>query len=113
MIYYVNANASRDGNGSREMPFRKINDAAKVALPGDEVVVAPGIYREYVNPQSAGTEENRIVYRSEKILGARITGAEELKNWKPYKENVWTARVPNGIFGAHFSMRILSIGQTL
>ncbi len=100
MIYYVNANASRDGNGSREMPFRKINDAAKVALPGDEVVVAPGIYREYVNPQNAGTEENRIVYRSEKILGARITGAEELKNWKPYKENVWTARVPNGIFGA-------------
>ena len=56
MIYYVNANASRDGNGSREMPFRRINDAAKIALPGDEIVVAPGVYREYVNPQHAGTE---------------------------------------------------------
>ena len=101
MIYYVNANASRDGNGSREMPFRRINDAAKIALPGDEIVVAPGVYREYVNPQHAGTEENRIVYRSEKALAARITGAEELKDWTPYKENVWTARVPNGVFGPY------------
>ncbi len=101
MIYYVNANASRDGNGSREMPFRRINDAAKIALPGDEIVVAPGVYREYVNPQHAGTEENRIVYRSEKALAARITVAEELKGWTPYKENVWTARVPNGVFGPY------------
>ena len=43
MIYYVNAKASRDGNGSKQMPFRHINDAAKVALPGDEVRVAPGV----------------------------------------------------------------------
>ena len=50
MIFYVNANASKDGNGSKDMPFRHINDAAKVARPGDEVIVAPGIYREYVNP---------------------------------------------------------------
>ena len=32
MIYYVNAGASRDGDGSREMPFRYIGDAAKIAL---------------------------------------------------------------------------------
>ena len=34
MIYYVNANASRDGNGSEEMPFRRINDAARIAVGG-------------------------------------------------------------------------------
>ena len=39
MIYYVNCQASRDGNGSREMPFRRINDAAQLARPGDEVLV--------------------------------------------------------------------------
>lgn len=101
MIYYVNCNASRDGNGSKAMPFRQINDAAKIALPGDEVIVAPGIYREYVNPLNAGTEENRIVYRSEQPLGAVITGAEILTGWTKYEGNVWTTRVDNGIFGAY------------
>ena len=32
MIYYVNAKASRDGNGSKEMPFRRINDAARLRI---------------------------------------------------------------------------------
>ena len=78
MVLYVNANASREGDGSKERPFRYINEAAKAARPGDEVIVAPGIYREYVNPVNAGTEDARIVYRSEKPLGAVITGAELL-----------------------------------
>ena len=30
MLYYVNAAASRDGNGSKEMPFRFIDNAAKL-----------------------------------------------------------------------------------
>lgn len=46
MIYYVNASAERDGNGSKQRPFKHIDDAARIALAGDEVVVAPGIYRE-------------------------------------------------------------------
>ena len=100
MIYYVSANAPREGNGSKETPFRRINDAAKIAMPGDEVIVAPGIYREYVNPVNAGTEENRITYRSEKPLGAVITGAELLTGWKKVKGTTWTARVNNGIFGS-------------
>ncbi len=54
MKIYVNANAGRDGNGTAAMPFRHINDAAKVAMPGDEVLVAPGIYREYVDPMMPG-----------------------------------------------------------
>ena len=101
MIYYVSANAPREGNGSKEMPFRRINDAARIAVPGDEVIVAPGIYREYVNPVNAGTEEKRITYRSEKPLGAVITGAELLTGWKKVKGTTWTARVNNGIFGAY------------
>ncbi len=101
MIYYVNAQASRDGNGSKEMPFKCINDAAKLAVAGDEIVVAPGIYREYVNPQHAGTEEKRIVYRSQEPRGAVITGAEVLTGWQKYQGNVWVNRVNNGMFGAY------------
>ena len=101
MIYYVNARASRDGNGSKDMPFRHINDAAQIARPGDEVVVADGIYREYVNPRFAGEEDRRIVYRAENVKGAVITGAEVLTGWQPYEGNVWTNRVNNGVFGAY------------
>ena len=84
MIYYVNAAAPRDGNGSKQMPFKHINTAAKIARPGDVVSVAPGVYREYVNPVHAGREDARIEYHSEKPLGARITGAE-LRRYLPRK----------------------------
>lgn len=99
MKYYVNGNASQAGDGSRERPFRKIQDAAMLAGPGDEVIVAPGIYREAVNPVNGGREDARITYRSEVEKGAVITGAEEVKGWEPYAENVWMVRISNTAFG--------------
>ena len=98
MQYYVSASAFRSGCGTKESPFKTISEAARLAKPGDEVLVAPGIYREYVNPKNAGTEENRIVYRSEKKGEAVITGAEEIKNWKQFEGDVWCVRIPNGLF---------------
>ena len=62
MIWYVDTNAFRDGDGSQLRPFRWINDAAQKALPGDEIIVAPGVYRERVIPRHAGKEGARIVY---------------------------------------------------
>ena len=49
MKYYVSAKAARNGDGSKENPFRTITQAAKIAVAGDEVIVMPGVYREYVN----------------------------------------------------------------
>ena len=101
MQIYVDGSAVRSGNGSKEYPFQTISEAAKIAVPGDEVMVAPGLYREYVDPVNAGTPEARIVYRSIEKGAAIISGAEQVKNWKPYEENVWTARIPNGLFGTY------------
>ena len=38
----------------KESPFKCINDAAQIAQPGDEILVEPGIYREYVDPRNGG-----------------------------------------------------------
>ena len=99
MKIYVDSAAVRDGSGRENAPFKHINDAAKVAQPGDEVLVAPGTYREYVNPVHGGTDTDRITYRSVQPLKAVITGAEVLKNWQPYQGQVWVSRVANSIFG--------------
>ena len=77
MIFYVNAKAKRNGNGSKASPFKTINQAASIARAGDEVLVAPGIYREQVIPKAGGfgdEPDQRITYKSEKPLGAVITG---------------------------------------
>ncbi len=99
MKYYVNCNAGYEGIGTETRPFRSISEAAKIALPGDEVLVLPGIYREYVDPRNAGTEDARITYRSTEPLGAVITGAETVTGWTKVSDSVWTVRIGNGIFG--------------
>ena len=51
MNYYVSADGPLLGDGSQDAPFRRIGQAAEAARPGDTVIVAPGIYRECVNPK--------------------------------------------------------------
>ena len=99
MQIYVDGNAVRSGNGQKEYPFQTISEAAKIARSGDEVLVAPGVYREYVDPANAGCEDARIVYRSVEPGKAVITGAEIVDNWEHLEGDVWTARVSNGLFG--------------
>ena len=96
---YVDINAPAGGDGSSARPFNRINDAAQVAQPGDTVSVAPGIYREYVDPKNAGTPEARITYRSAEPLAAEITGGEKACGWQHFKGDVWVCRIDNAIFG--------------
>ena len=111
MKYYVDASVDKNGDGSAERPFRTITEAAEKALPGDEVVVATGVYREYVDPVHAGTEEARITYTSTMPLGAVITGAEVVKDWKHYEGNVWVRRFTNIYFGNYNPYTTLVYGD--
>ena len=98
MIYYVNAKTAYVCDGTIEKPFRTIQAAADAAMPGDEVVVFPGIYRESVNPVHGGTEDARITYRSAEKGEAVITGAERIETWEKVEGNVWKASVSNAMF---------------
>jgi hypothetical protein len=101
MKIYVDTNKKFDGNGSKTAPFKFINDAAKLAKSGDEVLVYPGTYREYVNPINAGTKDAPITYRSVEPLGAIITGAEKVDYWQPYEGDVWVTTIDNSVFGSY------------
>ena len=37
--------------------------------PGDEVIVAPGVYREYINPACAGTPYSKLVCTCRRNVG--------------------------------------------
>ena len=88
MTYYVNAKAKTNGNGTKASPFKTINQAAQVARAGDEVLVAPGIYREQVVPKFGGTgdaPDQRITYKSENAEGQQ-QNASGTNIEKPKKE---------------------------
>lgn len=111
MKYHVSADVLRSGDGSKKYPFKTINEAAKLAGPGDEVIVAPGIYREYVDPVNSGLPGSRIIYRSKKPLAAVITGAEKVMNWEKYEGDTWMARIGNGIFGDYNPYKVEVAGD--
>ncbi len=98
MQIYVSGNVPRSGDGTVEHPYKTIQEAALTARAGDVVLVAPGIYREWVRPASSGTETARIKYMSTSRGEAVITGAERLSGWESF-ENVWRVRIPNSYFG--------------
>ena len=98
MKYYVDAKAVSFGDGSEKHPFRTIQQAADRALPGDEVIVMPGIYREQVRPVHAGRKDAPVVYRSAEPLAAVITGAEPACSWENTGGSVWKISVDNALF---------------
>lgn len=113
MIRYVDCAAAHPGDGSQMHPYKTISQAAAVAQPGDEILVAPGVYREEVSPRWAGKKGHSIVYRSAVPRGAVITGAESAKGWQPYQEDTWLLTVPNSFFGAYNPYTTLVWGDWL
>ncbi len=113
MKYYVDTSSNNNGDGTKKYPYKTIQQAANVAIAGDEIIVANGIYREHVIPINAGRKDAPIVYRAMEPLGAIITGAEPLKNWKNVEADVWMIKIDNSLFNDYNPYTTLVSGDWL
>lgn len=100
MIYYVSVNGNDCFDGSKDAPFRTINKAASIAVPGDVVRVFSGTYREWVDPKNGGTSDrNRIIYEAVDGEKPIIKGSEIITGWEKVKDTVWKKELSNEMFG--------------
>lgn len=102
--FHVSVTGSDASNGTVSTPFKTINHAAQVALPGDTVTVHAGTYREWVNPLNGGeSEAKRILYRVADGEKAEIKGSELVAGWQRDKKGkgVWKVVLPNTFFGTY------------
>lgn len=111
MQIFVDINASENGNGSQEFPFKYIQQVADIAQPGDYVQVMPGEYHEEVHPQYSGTSDKPIIYASAKQNRAIITGADRVTGWQHVAGPVWQLKLPNAEFGNYNPYNVL-VDQT-
>ena len=85
--FYVNnqaANADDNGPGDQQKPFRTIGRAAQLLKPGERVVIAEGVYREFVRPASGGSGPDAMI-SYEAAPGAKVVlkGSAVVKDWRP------------------------------
>lgn len=83
--YNVDANskAAADNNpSSAEKPLKSISAAAKLAQPGDTVLIQGGTYRECLVVPRSGEPGKPITYAATKGQRVILSGADRLSGWK-------------------------------
>ena len=99
--YHVSVKGSDLHNdGSVSGPFKTINHAAQIAMPGDVIIVHSGVYREQVTPPRGGNSDTeRIIYEAATGENVEIKGSEIIKDWKKLEKDTWQVKIPNTFFG--------------
>lgn len=99
-ILHVSPTGSDVADGSEDAPLRTVSRAAALAMPGDTVRIHEGVYREWVKPARTGrSDDRRIVFEAAPGEHAVIKGSEEVSDWVHVDGDVWSAKVPNALFG--------------
>jgi hypothetical protein len=73
-IYYVSPTGNDSNAGSTEAPWRTIQHAANLLLPGQQAIIASGTYPERVTLSSSGTSDLPIVLRVASGAEVRVLG---------------------------------------
>lgn len=69
-------------------------------MPGDEVILHEGVYRERVDPPRGGkSDAQRITYRAAAGATVVIKGSELVTGWKWLEQDTWMLVLPNSFFG--------------
>lgn len=84
---YVSSNGLDNNPGTESLPFRTLGRAARSAVAGTTVHVAPGLYVGNVQTRSAGSPMARIRYVSVLPFGARIQGQGRDAVWTNYGDH--------------------------
>ena len=80
----LSPDSSDENDGSREAPFRTIQAAADIAVPGTHIWISPGIYRECVRPQQGGIDaKNMICYEATEPGKVIIKASEIAEGFEP------------------------------
>ena len=81
---HVDDNAAPGGNGSAALPYKTIQEAVNHAVPGTQVLVANGLYREAITFPSSGTPGNWIQVKA--------SGSAAILDSSDYfSGNIWSA----------------------
>jgi hypothetical protein len=101
--YHVNATsaAASDRNpGTEGAPFKTIQHAADVLMPGERVIIHAGTYREWVKPaRGGGSPDQAITYVAALGEDVQIKGSEQITTWKDQGGGIWKADVRKAMFG--------------
>lgn len=84
---FVSTVGSDSNPGTETLPFRSIERAAKAAVEGSTVHVAPGQYVGTIRTRSAGSAIARIRYISTVKWGARLLGQGKDAVWTNYGDH--------------------------
>jgi hypothetical protein len=97
---HVSVEGNDANDGSAWKPLRTISAAARMAQAGDVITVHAGTYRERVTPRRGGeSDAKRITYQAAAGETVEIKGSEVVRDWKPYRGNVWKLTLPHSFFG--------------
>jgi hypothetical protein len=89
-----NAQASDEGPGSAERPWKTIAKAAERAGAGDVVLIRDGVYHEQVVVRNSGTEQAPIRFEAAPGAHVVVTGADRLTGWQKVEGGRPIYRVP-------------------
>ena len=98
MVLHVNDDAPAGGNGSAAAPFRTIQEGVNHAVPGTQVLVEDGVYREAVTFPASGTAGNWIQVKAAgnaAILDSSDRLSGNIWTAYPTKSNVYYKKVEN------------------
>jgi hypothetical protein len=113
--YHVSPSGSDSAAGTLAAPFRTIQRAANVAVPGDTVFIHAGTYRETITPAASGTAAAPIVYRNFNDDLVVVSGADPVSGWSLDSGAIHSAPLPADFFVSttNQSLQVFADGEML